>query len=427
MYELGHGVRLFFQTPETFSFKFGYYNISPLSADGTKLLAHKVKFQERLPNSKDTVELGYFELSDGSWNRIAESSAFNWQQGSMLQWLGPDFNSRVIFNDADLTKQRYISRIHDLQENSERVIPCAIYGVHPSGDFSISLNFERCSFTRAYGYESIRDETWNVPIPERDGVLKVDLRTGEVTTLIKLLDILRLGDQVPLSTSHWFEHVMLNRSGSRFAFYHRYLTDQGFTTRVFTANPQGGDVWLHPNKPNERVTHLGWIDDVRYVLFTVPQSRLQAKWKGQIGKPTSKWYVNLYRKYFKSFVPRKVVRGLPSPQAYYALVLDQDGVKKDIRINPRNMDGHPSFSRTGRFMLTDTYAGPDGFRNLVLHDLELSKSHLLGRFYSVYNNCSWRTDLHPRFSPDERFVIIDSSHSSTCQILMLELDWSVFL
>lgn len=421
---LNPGVTKIFETPPNKSFKFGYYNITPISADGTKLLAHKINFEGRLPKAYDKVEIGYFLLSDGSWNKLASTNAFNWQQGSMLQWLGPDFNNRIIFNDADITKNRYISRIINIITKEEKTIPHAIYGVHPSGNFSISLNFERCNFTRAYSYASIINEYWNKPIPHKDGIKKVNLVTGEAQTIIKLEDIIKFQPVTELdNTPHWFEHIMLNPSGSRFSFYHRYQLENGFATRAFTADHDGNNLWLHPNKSRENLSHLGWKNDSEYVLFTIPKSKLHANWVRNSSKRKTKWYIKLYRKALKPFMPRIIVRSIPKPSSSYVLTRDQKDIINHINLEPKGMDGHPSFTRCERFMLSDTYADKDGYRNLILHDFKTNQTRLLGRFYSVYNNCSWRADLHPRFSPDEKSVLIDTNHQGTSQILMLKLDW----
>ena len=82
--------RVMFSTPADHSHFFGYYHESPLSADGCYLLAHRVTFDGREVDAADRAEVGLFDLRDGSWRTLGSTAAFNWQQGSMLQWLGPD-------------------------------------------------------------------------------------------------------------------------------------------------------------------------------------------------------------------------------------------------------------------------------------------------------------------------------------------------
>ncbi|MFO8068221.1 MAG: hypothetical protein R6U11_11635, partial [Bacteroidales bacterium] len=188
---LGKGVEVIFESPAEKSFFFGYYNYSPMNKDGNKLLAHKASFEGRMPYANDTVEIGYFNLEkNNKWHVLGRSNAFNWQQGAMLQWLGPDFNSKVIFNDVE--SGRFVARIVNVATNEMKTIPHAVYGITPDGKFSISLNFERCYWTRAYSYAPIVDQSWNKRIPEEDGIVKINLETGQKETIIKINDFLKL-------------------------------------------------------------------------------------------------------------------------------------------------------------------------------------------------------------------------------------------
>src|SRR6056297_3517595 len=110
---LNKGVSLIFQTPKNQSYKFGYYNYSPINKNGDKLLAHRIYFEGRLPKEDDIVDIGYFSLSDDKWFKLGKSYAFNWQQGSMLQWLGPDFNTEFIYNDVE--GKNFVSRIVNIK------------------------------------------------------------------------------------------------------------------------------------------------------------------------------------------------------------------------------------------------------------------------------------------------------------------------
>jgi len=411
-----------FITPKNESYFFGYYNYSPINKDHNKVLAHRVTFEGRMPESNDTVEIGYFDLYTNEWNPLGISQAFNWQQGSMLQWLGPDFNKRIIYNDVETGK--YIARIYDLEKGLGRTISKAIYGVDPNGEFSISLNFERSYWTRAYSYSPICDDKWNVPIPEKDGILLIDLKTGKYKTIIKLKNILDIGKvSDEKGVSHWVEHIMLNPSGNRFAFYHRYGNNCEYTGRVYTADINGENIWAHPFQAGDSLSHLGWINSASYVLFTNPEAKIISIWKSGDTNKRTQMLKKLYRKYFKSIIPRKIVKSASEKNSFYAITIDQKGVSDKLNDGVLKQDGHPSFTSDSRFMLTDTYADGTGFRHLVLYDFQKSKVIQLGKFFSTFNKCGWRADLHPRFSYDEKSIIIDSTQNGYHQVLVLKVDW----
>ena len=173
------------------------------------------------------------------------------------------------------------------------------------------------------------------------------------------------------------------------------------------------------------MTDLGCRNATSYVIYTIAQTNLKSKWtKSALKGQKPKWYVQLYRKGIKPFIPRKIVRKLPKGNSYYALTEDRNGIIGKLDPFPGEMDGHPSFTKDGRFMLTDTYADKEGYRHLLLFEIAKKKSIRIGSFYSEFNNCGWRADLHPRFSPDENRIVIDSSHDGYHKMMVLYIDWS---
>jgi hypothetical protein len=89
------------------------------------------------------------------------------------------------------------------------------------------------------------------------------------------------------------------------------------------------------------------------------------------------------------------------------------------------LDGHPSFTKDGRYMLTDTYEDAESNRHLLLYNLKTKRKFELGRFYSPFNSCDYRSDLHPRFDFQQNSIIIDTAHSGYHRIMVLDIDWSL--
>ena len=425
-FKLYNGTSIEFCSPNNQSYKFGYYNFCPLDTNDRLLLGHRICFEGRLPNPEDKVEVGYFDFDkNGKWFPLGDSSAFNWQQGSMLQWLPTKDDSRkVIFNVTH--KGKYVAKILDIDSGTEKTLNRAVYAIDPRGEFALSINFERSHFTRAYSYAPIQDPYWDDRIHPKDFIYKIDIHTGEEKKLFSINNIVNQNSVVDRNDyAHWFEHIMLNPSGTKFAFYHRYGNAEKFETSVFTSNIEGNAVWQLINDVGERHTHLGWCNDEEFTIFTVPLSKLQVKQR-RIDKKLDKipLYLSVYRMFFKRWVPRSLIKKtVPKvKRGYYALIRDGKGKINSYYPKPIGMDGHPSFTKSGRYMLSDTYADNDGNRLLYLYDLEENQTALLGKFYSEYNNCGWRGDLHPRFSRDEKKVIIDSTHNGKHQILVLKLN-----
>jgi len=88
-----------YQTPsDGYSYFFGYYDKSPLNINCDKLLCHRVNFDGRDVNDDDIAEIGYIDLESGEFVLLDETLAWNWQQGSQLQWLPSKNNNSIIYN-----------------------------------------------------------------------------------------------------------------------------------------------------------------------------------------------------------------------------------------------------------------------------------------------------------------------------------------
>ena len=112
-----HECPVIFQTHSPGHHFFGYYDKSPIDARGERLLSQAANFDyKRMPRADDVIDIGYWNLQTGDYTRLAETRAYNWQQGSQLQWLGPDFDRKIIFNDRN--ESGLVSRIVDTLDAS---------------------------------------------------------------------------------------------------------------------------------------------------------------------------------------------------------------------------------------------------------------------------------------------------------------------
>ena len=71
-------------------FFFGYYDLQPYDSKEEKHLAHKVGFLDRFPTKDDVCEIGYIDLKNGEFVKVSETTAWNFQQGALLQWYKDD-------------------------------------------------------------------------------------------------------------------------------------------------------------------------------------------------------------------------------------------------------------------------------------------------------------------------------------------------
>lgn len=433
-YFLNDGVRINFGTSGKHHF-FGYYDKCPWSRDGRFLLALETDFIDKMPTEKDAAAVGVIDLKgDKTFRKIAETRAWNWQQGCMLQWLGPDFESRVIFND--LRDGRFVSVIFNvLSGREEKVVQFPVYAVHPNGRYALSPNFSRIDDVReGYGYKGVKDPSVSEDKPDNDGIYFIDLEKEEQALIVSLAQLcghLKTGSMD--EGKNWADHLTFNPDGARFAFLHRWqLKDGGMHSRLCVADL--GEKIPAILLDSGMASHFTWKNNDELLVWGRP-----AGMSASVGRTgfARKILVPIYHKLFKSSA---ALRQKISGDAF--LLFKLIGEPKDHSVKPIAIgrgiikeDGHCSFSPDGEWLLTDTYPGEEHYRRLQLLNLSSQKLVEIGEFrslpdekYGVEDNwdlSNLRTDLHPRFNRDGTQICIDSVHEGSRQIYAIELSGSI--
>jgi hypothetical protein len=78
---------------------FGYYDVTPFSADNTKVLAMVTSSNNHGISTKADVTIGYFKYQDKcAFVPVGASSTWCWQMGCRLQWHPHDPNRLILYN-----------------------------------------------------------------------------------------------------------------------------------------------------------------------------------------------------------------------------------------------------------------------------------------------------------------------------------------
>jgi Tol biopolymer transport system component len=102
--------------------------------------------------------------------------------------------------------------------------------------------------------------------------------------------------------------------------------------------------------------------------------------------------------------------GTPQGEKFY-LYEDRTANVEPVGPQVMTVNGHCSYLPGNRWILNDTYPDKERNQNLYLYDTREGRRVPLGSFYAPKEYTGeWRCDLHPRFSPDGRKVVIDSAH-----------------
>ncbi|TWT69959.1 hypothetical protein [Crateriforma conspicua] len=373
---------------------FGYYDKREFDPTGTKVLSNRVNFEGRSPTGNDSIDVGYVDTAAGDrWVPLGVSNAWGWQQGCMLQWIGRD-GRRVLWNDRQ--GDQFVCRIHDLKSGRTRTIDRPIYTISDDGRFGLSADFRRIDNLRpGYGYDGLADPFVDQRSPKESGVWKVDLETGDSRLILSLDRVAAMpwhDGQTHDEAWHYFNHLLINPSGTRFIVLHRFRPEfdpptlqykGGFVTRMLTADMDGND--LYELDPSGKTSHFIWKDDEGVTMWTRP---------------------------------------IGMADGFYDFVDRTDKVTP-VGVGVMKTNGHNTYLRGdhGDWILNDTYPSKHDRRQTVyLYHVPSGRRFDLGHFPSprAYTG-EWRCDTHPRCSEDGTQVAIDSPHQDGRQVHLLDI------
>lgn len=372
---------------------FGYYDKLEFDPTNRYVLSNQVDFEGRTPTAADRIQVGMVDLEDGDkWIELGKSDAWGWQQGCMLQWR-PGSASEVVWNDRE--DGRFVCRIKDVKTGATRTLPRPVYSLSPDGKWAVTADFGRIQALRpGYGYQGVADPHRTEKAPDGTGIWRMNLETGESDLIVTLAQLAAIPFQGgPLTDRwNWVNHLLIGPDSKRFIFLHRwrakgpddaeFAVNNGFVTRMFTADLDGGD--LHILDPSGFTSHFIWRDARHVCAWTRPEGK---------------------------------------PDAFY---LFKDRTDQVAIVGEGNMpvNGHNTYLPIGdgtEWILNDTY--PTGIRRqqtVYLYHVPTKKRHDLGRFHSPKEYTGeWRCDTHPRSSNDGKKVVIDSPHGGTGRQLWL--------
>jgi hypothetical protein len=369
---------------------FFFYNCSQnelfqFDPTGRYMLGLRIFVEGRKVQPHDKGEVGYFDLQkNNKWTKIGETTAWNWQQGTRLQWI-PGSTEEIIWNDRSEDGKRLVSRVYNMESKKTRTLPIPVYTISPNGETALSVNFERivhggCKYV---GIEDPYKEQW---APSQIGIWKMDMDTEKIEMLMSVKDIANkmYPEGLPADTiggALYFFREGFNPSGNRFIAFAKDArqTVPGRTTTQtegFSMNLDGSDVKYLYREPS----HHFWLNDSEIMDNGSRQDPLTGE----------------------------RVRG------YFRFLDDGTGRAKEKYFDAPN--GHITLHKNGEWILTDTY-NIDGKIILYMYHIPTKKfvplgnlTYKLGGYLFPYNPGIFRVDLHPRFTPDGKTVAIDSSH-----------------
>lgn len=358
---------------------FGYYNKCPWNKSQTKILSLQVIDAAKEPDNTSEASLVIIDLVTKKEQVIATTHCWNTQQGCMMQWMGPDFENNIIFNDYEDGK--YVSKIYNLEQNRIiKVIDMPIYDVSSDGLFALSLDFSRLHIARpGYGYKNKICTNKNELCPNDYCIWKIDLNNGIIKGIVKYTDLLNFETRDDMEKSfHKVNHIVINPSNTRFMFLHRWISGTKKYTRLLTCNIDGSD--MYNLSDDNMVSHCCWKNNNEILGF------LRKKKEG------NHYYL------------------LKDKTQIYSLIWK--GIKED---------GHCTYNNSKGLIVSDTYPNIFGISKVLVGKENDVKPHVLATFFSPNNyNNDLRCDLHPRWSYDDTKICVDSVNDGFKKIYIID-------
>lgn len=465
------------------NYLFGFHDLVQTNAKGDMALALEVEDISHPPLPGETCRAGVLDLAQTTnltnpnnpitsqptnFRALHETHTWNYPQGARQQWIGA--SDLCVCNDrAD--DGTLISHIADAREG--KVVETLPFPVHCiSGRKAFYINYDRVHSCGGYGYTpsltlNLKPQTSNTKIPDLptdDGLFIGDLDTKEHKLLVSIAQVAACGEARPVKTGypHYLTHLMLNQSGTRLCFLHRYrVPDGGETTRLMTVGVYGSGLRC---LAKGFLSHFTWISDDEVFIWGKDERALckmrEAAWLRIPGVLQFALFAKKCMRgvrSLKSLLKHQTSNIKPQTKFQdkaFLIIKDCDSptmVKNGVGILTE--DGHP-MAQPGnlKFLVSDTYPNAEGDRWLMFYDVEKQERANVGQFRRLFADpdpaafdwkasqlgidkrilkkfpralylfarSGYHTDLHPRWSHDGRTVFFDSIHEGRRQIYTVE-------
>lgn len=366
-------------TPDDgYHYFFAYYDMRATGEKG-KHLVHRVKFMDRLPVADDVAEIGYLE--DGKFIKIAETTAWNFQQGAMLQY-HPFLENTVYYNLCENGTFKTVT--HNFETGEKKYTDMATAAVSPDGKWGLSVNYGRIyAFRPGYGYAAFVDENADVNHPENDGIFLTDMESGKSKFLISYKDLAQISD-FDDSQKILVNHITFNRTSDRFVALVRNFPTPGvmWSTSMIIGDLKGN---CYAVIKNSYVSHYHWISGNEILAHCTPNDSKRMS-MFRIDVDTKKW-IDYDMPYFN------------------------EGHHPDI---------HCNISPDGNYIIGDGYP-VDGYRHLVAYSVKTGKSRTLLKAVTREDIAQgdFRCDLHARFVWGGKAISFDTTRNGKREVIVI--------
>ena len=359
---------------------FGYYDLR--ASQGNRHLCHRVQFMDRLPVAEDVAELGYLE--DGKFVPFAKTTAWNFQQGALLQY-HPFLQDTVYYNAYE--GGRFTTVTHNYVTGEKKYTDRPVACISPDGKWGMAVNFGRIyDFRPGYGYAAAVDPYADVNIPEEDGIFLTDMETGASRMLVNYVTLAKAaGFQEHQKVL--VNHITFNPGANKYMTLVRNFKPKDgsgtWSTSLLLGDLEGN---VKPVLTTTYVSHYIWVNDRELVAHCSTEPGRKSMYR--IDMEAGTWIE-------------------------YDMPYFHDGGHPDI---------HCNISPDGSYIIGDGYVR-EGYREIQYYKISTGESRMILKASSVKPDPNdIRCDLHNRFVFDGKYISFDTIHNGKRQVAMVSAE-----
>ena len=350
---------------------YGYYDHTPFSENMKLFVSH---------SHNDNLKLKLFRFDENILKdavTIIESKYYNYQTGLRPIWIN---SKNIIFNYVK--NNTLISGLYNVENKSIKDLKYPVQEVSFLKNILFSIDYKKLeNINRDYGYNLSKKNKQEFV----NGIVAYDYKKQKILFNLKLEKIIKNSKNKNLVSNNDYEinhiHHCPYSESIVFIFRNRKI---GANDELFFYNYKTDIIKLIYS--GKLISHYCWIEKDK--IFAYMQ------------------YNNINGFYEISFKNK--------------ISITQE-ILPNISFN--NNDGHPSLSPNKKWIVYDTYPNKARKSSLYLIKNQMNrKKILIGTFYSPMKYYGYkRCDLHPRWSPDGKFISFDSVHEGTRKTYLMDI------
>jgi len=356
---------------------FGYYDISPFNPEDNRyLILHGNNLAPYLNyNNKYTTDILLYDRKINKiLKKIDSTYAWNWQQGSRLQWIS---DRKIIYNCFSQHGNDYYARVYDLVdlEFQDYSYPVQV----ASTDYYLSLSYKSLyKYRSEYGYNAHAVDQSN-PEPYIKKVSLIDNSVQDLVTSDVIASIIHQSAGLQLIDDFWINHITISPDKSKFVFLIRFKNKKNSNRQHILCLFDLKNMCTKILLDKITISHYNWIDDFNLICYLVLN-------KDDFG--------------------------------YYYVNIDSSNLEKIVSSD----DGHPTMIDSKSF-ITDSYPNRQNIQSLQIIEEGYKNPNFIAHYIvpiPYFGNT--RCDLHPSVDNEKKFVQIDVIYRRRRLIDIIELN-----